>query len=281
MENRAWIRQFVGTLGSIGLLVSLAACAASSESNDETVSQLSTPSSTTLTGFGTSQAGSTNYLFATAAGTVDASGNLVTSTFSDPNLPLELNSTSAYSQVMSSGSCNTLGTLYASIAGSTGNQVTTQLSATGCSDQAVITVSLDTTQLFDSYGFEGAAIDSFNVTVDLAPLVSTAATGYSSTTAGGTTESSAGYFTLASDKSIVVNFDKSITSGTYDATLSGCSATLGAPFQVTATSVAWPLNNLPGSPGGTCSIDVNGVTDGAGNADDAADPNQSMTITFH
>jgi hypothetical protein len=252
------------------------------ESPQQANNQLSSPT-LSLSGPGTNALATVSYLFANRKGTIAASGNLLTASFSDPYLPLVLDEYSGvFTDQVYSGSCTSLSSPIASVAGGSGNQVVTQISATGCSDQTVLNVSLDTSQIFDQQNNEGGALVSLPLTVDLAPAVTTVATGNTATDGAGTTESAAGLYSLASDQSIVVTFSKSLAGGTLNATFSGCSATLNPGTVVPGTNgltVAWTLSNSVSS-GTLCALNVSSVQDAAGNPDDPNDPNQSMNITF-
>jgi hypothetical protein len=269
---------------STGLLIALLAFTACSqqESAATAVGQLSTPSSYVITGTGTSTVNSTTYLFATSAGTIDLSNNTVIANFSDPFLPLGVYSGYAYSASMLSGSCGSIAPMLTTASGS---QVSAQVSATGCTDQSIMVIRLDTTQVYDDDGLTGTDTVPMNATIDVAPIVSAAATGNSAVDGTGTTEGSAAYFTIASDNSLVVTFSKSLTGGTLTATLTGCSAILGTPSLVPSSfgrTVAWGLSGFSGfSPGNTCTLNVSTVADAAGNPDDPSDTNVSTIITFH
>jgi hypothetical protein len=288
MENNGkWLFSKANTLRLILIaqIFFLAGC--SGPSLDQLYSDLSSPT-LSISGTGANVVGSTSYIFANASGQIDTSGNTITAAFSDPELPLQLDAYSGiYTDQMYSGSCS-LDSLVASVTGSSGSDVSTSLSATACTDQSVITIYLDTTQIYDNSGVDGGALVSAPLTVDLAPEVASAATGNTSAGGTGTTEGSAGVYSLANDNSIVVQFTKSMTSGSLTATLSGCAATLnssgaGSVVSTSAngTLVAWTLGNLTAvSSGDSCVLNVSGVEDAAGNPDDPSDPQLSMTFTF-
>lgn len=259
------------------------ACQSSSETAQDAISQLSSPTSFTISGTGTGQSGGNQYVFATSAGTIDASGNFVAASFADPYLPLGVYSSGAYTDQIAAGSCSSIPNLAASVSGGSGNLISTELSATGCTDQAQINILLDTSQIFDNAGFSGTDVISLSVIVDLAPIVSVVATGNTLANGTGTTYGTAGQFSIASDNSIVVTFSKSLTGGTFNATLTGCAATLGTGALVSgsSTQVVWPVTGFGGfSSGATCTLNVSGVTDAPGNPDDPSDPNIAMTVTF-
>lgn len=228
---------------------------------------------------------STTYIYASSAGVISSSGNSVMATFSDPFLPLTMSGTNAFSAAMKSGSC-TLGSLTTSLAGASSSQAVTQLSATGCADASVITVSLDTSKFSDSLKQSGTTIVTTDVTVDLAPTVSVVATGNTLASGAGTSESSAGYFAMGSsaDASLVMTFSKNM--GIFAATLSGtgCSATLGTGVIVGGDRkvIAWPVTGFSGmASGSTCTLNVANAKDVVGNYVDSSDANKTMTITFH
>jgi hypothetical protein len=276
-------REILFSLFTIAAIFTLNGC--SDNSAEDAVNALSSPNTFAVTGTGTSNLAGTNYVFATSAGTIDTSTNTIVASFQDGYLPLSLYSSSALSDSLYSGSCSSLATLVANVAGGAGNLVEAQLSATGCSDQAVININLDTTQVYDNQGFNGDNLDVAQVTVDLAPLVTAAATGNTAADGSGTTEGSAGYFSISGDNSIVVTFSKNLTGGNLSATLSGCAATLGTPTIAAGSNgktAVWPLTGFSGfSAGATCILNVATVEDLAGNADDPTDTNLSMTINFH
>jgi hypothetical protein len=289
MKNKTVVNLFALFLAFTGPVV-LSACVANngggSESAQTAIAQLSTPTAFSLSGSGTSQVGTSNFIFATSGGTIDTSGNTVTALISDPYTPLSLNSTAVYSIQMSTGTCSSLGNLVTSVVGTSSNVLTTQLSATGCSDQSTIDVLLNTTQIYDNSGLSGTDVVTLAAVVDLAPKVSPLgiATGNVASNGTGATYSTLGDFSIASDNSIVVTFSKSLVSGTLNATLSGCSAILGTPSLVTGLNnetVAWPLSGFSGfSTGNTCVLNVSGIIDAAGNPEDPNDPNINMTLTF-
>jgi len=265
------------------LLASLSACSTNNkdELDSEAQSELNSPA-LSVSGTDTLYSGSTQYVFANSVGTMTTSANEIAATFSDPFLPLTMSGTSAFSGAVTSGSCTTLGPFVTSLQGTPADVAVTQMSTSGCSDQAVVTMSLNTANFSDTAGMVGSSTVTTRVTVDVAPEVSQVATGNSSVDGTGTTESSTLYFTLASDASLITTFSKVVT--TLTGTLSGCTATLGTGVYVgsTHTTVAWPVNDLTNlNTSSTCLLDVSNVKDGAGNPIDPSDPNRSMTITFH
>jgi hypothetical protein len=277
------IKSFISILNVCAVAVVFSALPGCDNSVQDEIDSLSNPSTFTFTGTGTSLYNGTNYVFGTAAGTVNTSVNTIQASFATSDPPLFLYSTSAYSDSMYSGSCLSLPNLIATIVGA--NVVSTNLSATGCSDQAVININLDTSQVVDNSGLDGYGVVTEPVTVDLAPLVAVAPTGNTLADGTGTTEGSAGTFSMANDNSIVVTFTKNLTGGTFIATLTNCAATLGAGAVVTGTNgktVAWSVTNFSAfTSGTTCTFGVAGVKDVVGNPDDPSDTLLSTTITFH
>ncbi len=246
----------------------------------ESIAELSSPSFS-LVGTGVKQNAIANYVFASSTGAVTTTTNLVVASFADSFLPLTLKSTSAYSAQMTSGSC-TLNSLTATVTAD--NQISTQISATACTDLAVIKLAMDTTQVVDQRQLSGLLVASYPLTVDLAPSVTTTPRGNSVADGTGTTEGSAGYMSIAVDKSIIVTFSKSLVGGKLTAVLSGCTGTLGIPKIVAGTSghtVAWPLTAFTGAAGSTCSFSVAAVADYLGNLEDPADTHLTTTLTFH
>lgn len=262
--------------------LALSACGGT-ESASDAIADLSSPN-IGLTGTGANQTGSTFTLYATSAGTVDTTGNTLTAVFADAYVPLSCTGT-AFSAGMSSGSCSSLTVNPSTVSGVNFSNVITSVSATSCTDQAVINLYLDTNQVFDSAGLKGTAVLFLGLTVDVAPKVTSAAAGNTAANGSGTLEGTPDYFSIASDNSVVVTFSKSLQNGSLSASLSGCSATLGTPNLVTGSSnktVAWPLTGFSGfTAGQTCILNVSKVSDAAGNPDDPTDPNLSSTITFH
>jgi hypothetical protein len=259
------------------------------ESAATAISQLNSPTFA-FTGSGTVQIGSTSYFLANSGGTITTSENTISAGFSDPNLPLSATST-AYSVALNTGTCTSIAVIPTSVTGTSGNMVTTQLSATGCSDQSTVNISLDTSQIYDNQGLNGTVVDTLPITVDVAPKVTTVATGDPNADGSGTPEVTPGYFSIINDNSIVATFSKNMTSGTLMATLTECSntpsspVTLGTPVLAAGSNgetVAWPVSGASGFPTmTTCQLNVSTVTDAVGNPDDPSDPNLNMTITFH
>ncbi len=238
--------------------------------------ELSNPSSFSLAGAGTD---GNSVLYADSRGAISASGNVLSVLFTDPALPIAISPDTAFYDVMDSGSC-TLNPLSGTVADAAGDTVATAVSATGCSDQATLEVDLDTSQLQDSAGDNGVDVVAVTFTVDLAPAVTVAVTGNTATDGSGTTESTTGTFKIGTDNSIVVTFSKNIAGGSLGATISGCSATLGASAIVSGssgTTAYWAISGATASQ--TCTFSVAGVTDSAGNPDDPNDPKLSMTFT--
>ena len=273
------------------MMAALAGCSGclSSGSGLETpeiaTSQLSSPGSFTFSGSGTAATASTTYLLADSTGAIQQDSNLLTSTVPDPALPIQLATPGyAYYDQMASGNCNLI-SLYTQVTGDNGNTLATQIAATGCTDQATIAISLDTSQLVDAAGNSGNTLATVMATVDDAPAVTTKVTGNSTADGTGNTESTSGYYSLSGDNSIVVTFSKSLTGGTLNASLTGCYATISTTNLVansSGTTVVWTLGNLGSvSANQSCTLNVSGITDAIGNPDDPNDTNQSMTFTFH
>lgn len=261
----------------LSLLGVLSSCGPSQNPLDEPSFQ--------VTGSGTYSTSNTPYVFANSSGAVTSSSNTISANFPDNATPYFLSSyNSVFADQLNTGSCSSLGSLVASTSGST---VSTNFSATGCTDQATVNISLDTTQVWDQFGYSGDVLASFLLTVDLAPKVTSPATGNTAADGSGTTEASSGYFALGGgvDSSIVVTFSKSLTGGTLTGSLTGCAATLGTPNLVTGsngTTVAWPLGNLGGvSAAQSCTLHVSTIADALGNPEDPTDSNLTMSFTFH
>jgi hypothetical protein len=267
-------------ISSLILTTTVIAC----DNNVQKASEELSAPSFGISGTGSNIVASNFYVLATADGTVDSTTNTIIADFADPDTPLKVYA-DAYWDQMNSGSCSSLANLTAAVGGGGGNLVVTQLSATGCTDQAVIGVLLDTTEVWDDAGVDGNLIVSFSVIVDLAPMVTSPATGNTAVDGSGATNGSTGVFSIAGDNSIVVAFSKDLTGGNLNATLTGCAATLGTPNIVAGSSgltVAWPVSGFSGfSSGTTCTMNISGLTDSVNNPEDASDPNLSMIVTFN
>lgn len=263
--------------------LALTSCGGRDATNTE--EQLSSPT-ITITGTGVSTVGARTYVFADVNGTVATTTNTVKSLFDDTNLPLILSGISLYSTEMVTGNCSALNPMPGALDGGSDNSVLSNFSATACSDQAVINILINTTVIADQQKFHGVTLLVLPITVDVAPEVSTVAAGNSAADGTGTANS-AGIFTIASDHSIVVTFSKDMTSGTFNATLTGtgCSAaTVGTSAIVSGSNgrtIAWQVT--PGSIASAtaCTFNVSGVTDTAGNPDDPSDTNINTTVTFN
>lgn len=272
----------------IAVLVAAVACSSNNETalRESARAEMNSPA-LAVSGTSTNEIGITQYIFANAAGNVTASANEITATFEDPFLPLTMSGTNAFSGVVTTGSCTVLSPFVTSLQGTPANEAVTEMSATGCSDQAVVTMSFNSSDFSDSTGALGSSVSKINLTVDVAPKVSVVATGNGDANGTGTTEGSSLYFTLPAtgvtgDASLIMTFSKAVT--TLTATLTGCSATLGTGVYVGATHtvVAWPLGTLTNlTTASTCVLNVGEVRDNAGNSNDPTDPHLSMTITFH
>jgi uncharacterized protein YdeI (BOF family) len=277
------MRRSILTLGIATALAATLGCSSQNNPHQQAIQELSAPT-IALEGTGTNTIDATMYLYADSTGAINSADNEIIASFGDPYLPLSLSSTSLFTDTTTSGSCTTLTPLVGALGGSPAYQVTTLLAATGCTDQAIIKVSLDTTKVTDNQGLAGTDVATIDFIVDMAPTVSVAATGNTETTGSGTTNTSAGQFSEASDLSIVVKFSKDMSSDSLVASwTTTCGATLASSGTIVPDTdgeiVAWAVTNPQGvTVGDTCTMEVTSATDAAGNALDST--GATMVVTF-
>lgn len=221
----------------------------------------------------------TNYIFADKNGDITAASNRITVTNTDPATPLaQLDPNAVFADEIDSGGC-TLGGISTTATDSTDSTLYTSIVASNCEDQSVIELDYNTYELGDAAGNSGDTTVSQNFTVDNAP-VSTGAP-LACTDADGENCTTSSDYNTSTDNSVVMTFSKSLSGGNLTPTVSGCGVTITSATLVNGgKTIVWTLDNLP-SGSATCTFDISGITDFAGNADDPTDTNIDATLSFN